>query len=79
VPLHEVRYERMAESPDEVAGELAASLGTSRESLAHALRTVHASSVGRWRRDLDDRQLADVMEEAGDLLRELGYVSSASA
>lgn len=79
VQLHEVRYERMAESPAEVAAELAAYLGTSREPLADALRSVHASSVGRWRRDLDDDQLADVIAEAGDLLRELGYVSSASA
>jgi hypothetical protein len=29
--------------------------------------------VGRYREDLDVDQLADVLAEAGDLLRELGY------
>jgi hypothetical protein len=29
--------------------------------------------VGRYRRDLTAEQLADVEDEAGELLRELGY------
>jgi hypothetical protein len=37
------------------------------------LRDVHAQSVGRWRRDLTEEQVADVEAEAGSLLRELGY------
>ena len=49
------------------------------EPLAEALARAHAASVGRYRADLTDEQLADVEDEAGDLLRELGYVSSASA
>ena len=79
VTVHEVRYERMAESPEAVAEELAAYLGSSGGHLAAALAEMHAESIGRWRNDLDDAQLADVMDEAGDLLSDLGYVSSASA
>ena len=32
-----------------------------------------AESIGRYRRDLSDEQLADVEREAGPLLAELGY------
>ena len=73
--LIEVRYERLAEAPDQVAGVLAAGLDVSRDELTAALARVHGSSVGRYRRDLDDEQLADVLAEAGDLLAELGYVT----
>lgn len=79
VSVHEVRYERMAERPEDVAEELAEHLGAPVGDLAAALGRVHAESVGRWKRDLDEAQLADVMAEAGGLLAELGYVSSASA
>jgi hypothetical protein len=79
VPVLEVRYERMAESPAAVAADLAPALAAPVDALASALAGVHRQSVGRWQRDLDDAQLADVLAEAGDLLRELGYVSSASA
>jgi hypothetical protein len=79
VPVHEIRYERMAETPEAVAVELAAYLEAPAAPFVSALGQVHAESVDRWRRDLDEAQLADVMSEAGDLLRELGYVSSASA
>jgi len=78
-PIVEVRYERLAGSPDEVADVLAAELQAPRNELTAALARVHASSVGRYRRDLDEGQLADVLAEAGDLLAELGYMSSASA
>ena len=40
-----------------------------------AIGHVHRSSVGRYRRDLSEEQLEDVLAEAGDLLRELGYVT----
>ena len=59
--------------PAEVAESLAAYLDAPAEPLAAALGHAHASSVGRYRRDLDERQLADVEAEAGALLRELGY------
>lgn len=77
VPVHEVRYERMAQEPDAVARELADYLGAPAEPLAAALGRVHADSVGRWRRDLGDSQLADVTAEAGGLLVELGYAEDA--
>lgn len=79
VPVHELRYERMADTPAEVAEELARFLDAPVGELATALGRVHAESVGRWQRDLDGTQLADVLAEAGELLEELGYVSSASA
>ena len=75
----EVRYEELAADSDRVARTLAEWLGTPPGPLAAALRNVHASSVGRYERDLDEGQLADVEAEAGELLRELGYVSSDSA
>jgi hypothetical protein len=69
----------MAAEPAAVAAELAGHLEAPMEPLTSALLKAHPSSIGRYRRDLSDEQLADVLAEAGDLLRELGYVSSASA
>jgi len=73
-PLVEIRYERMAASPDGVAEELAGRLDAPAGPLADALRRAHAGSIGRYRSDLSDDQLADVLAECGPLLRELGYV-----
>jgi Sulfotransferase family len=75
----EVRYEDLAADPVAVAGQLADPLGVRVEPLTAALGRAHTSSVGRYRADLSAEQLADVEEEAGGLLHELGYVSSASA
>jgi hypothetical protein len=74
VAVVDVRYERMAEHPDEVASELADALGAPRDPLAAALGRAHAASVGRHRRDLGEADLTDVIAEAGPLLRELGYL-----
>jgi hypothetical protein len=74
-PVLEIRYERMTEAPEEVAAELAEQLAAPGDALAAALWQAHHASVGRFRRDLDEEQLADVLAEAGDLLRELGYPS----
>ena len=63
----------MAADPEDAATGLAESLGTPRGPLLLRLRAAHDSSVGRYRRDLSDEQLADVEDEAGNLLRELGY------
>ncbi|HET7567998.1 MAG TPA: sulfotransferase [Gaiellaceae bacterium] len=65
----EVRYESLAGE----AERLAAFLGVDPEPLHAALDGFHDRSVGRWRRDLDAEQLAEVEAEAGDLLAELGY------
>jgi hypothetical protein len=78
-PLVELRYEELAADPRAVAARLAPALGAPLEPLAAALARVHDSSIGRYRTDLGEEQLAEVLAEAGDLLRELGYVSSASA
>jgi Sulfotransferase family len=72
--LVEIRYEDLATSPEQVAHDLAEELDTPRGPLLAALRLAHAGSVGRYRTDLSAAQLADVEAEAGDLLRELGYV-----
>jgi hypothetical protein len=70
---YELRYEQLVEDPDTAAAGLAAHLGTQPGALANALRAAHAESVGRHRTDLSPEQLADVVAEAGDVLRELGY------
>ena len=75
----EVRYEDLAIDPAAVAASLARHLEVPVEPLAAALGRAHASSVGRYRSELSAEQLEDVEAEAGALLRELGYVSSASA
>ena len=72
--VFELRYELLAADPECAAAALGAHLEAPVAPLAAALRAVHAASVGRHRRDLDPDQLAEVVEEAGDLLRELGYL-----
>ncbi|HKI93019.1 MAG TPA: sulfotransferase [Gaiellaceae bacterium] len=69
----ELRYESLAASPDSAAERLAAFLGSAPAPLLAALAGFRSSSVGRWRRDLSPEQLADVVAEAGPLLRELSY------
>jgi Sulfotransferase family len=74
--VHEVRYERLSTDPAGVAGELAAFLDAPGRPLATALTAAHGTSVGRWERELADEELADVLAESGDLLRELDYLQS---
>lgn len=69
----EIRYEDMVADRGAVAAALADYLNIPAQPLADALGRAHATSVGRYRTDLDAEQLADVEEEAGSLLRELGY------
>lgn len=69
----ELRYEALAADPGGEADRVAGALGSEPEPLRRAFGEVHASSVGRWRRDLAPEQVADVEAEAGGLLRELGY------
>jgi Sulfotransferase family len=69
----EVRYEDLAVDPDGTAARVAEHIGVDAPELAEPLRDVHSESVGRWRRDLTDEQVADVEAQAGSLLRELGY------
>ena len=74
--LFEVRYERLVSEPKAVAEELAAALDGPSDALADALSTAHASSVGRYRSQLSEEQLAAVEGEAGSLLAELGYLAT---
>jgi hypothetical protein len=73
-PLIEIRYEDLAAEPSDVAAVLARALDAPVEPLAEALLQAHRASVGRYRTDLTAEQLTDVEDEAGELLRELGYV-----
>jgi hypothetical protein len=66
----EVRYEALAGD----AARIAAFLDAPPDRLHRALDGFRDSSIGRWRRDLTPEQLADVEAEAGELLRELGYM-----
>jgi len=70
----ELRYEDLAADPERVGVELAGHLDARAAPLVEALRGAHAESVGRYRRDLDATQLAEIDADAGPLLRELGYV-----
>lgn len=72
--LREVRYERLARDPEAVARELAAFLEAPEAPLAHALGAAHGASIGRHERDLTEEQRAEVLDECGALLRELGYL-----
>ena len=77
--LLEVRYETLAAAPADVARTLASYLDAPFDPLAAELEKMHAASIGRHRRDLTEAQLAEVVEEAGDLLVELGYLDESSA
>jgi Sulfotransferase family len=69
----ELRYERLARDPDGAADEAAGFLDSDPAPLRRSLERFTDASIGRWRRDLDPEQLAEVEAEAGPLLAELGY------
>jgi hypothetical protein len=69
----ELRYEQLVAEPSVAAERLAEHLALEPGPLAETLEAAHGRSVGRWRTDLSEEQLADVEREAGPLLRELGY------
>ena len=74
----ELRYEELSTDPGASAERLAGHLGLDRQLLTASLAAARDRSVGRWRRDLTPEQLEDVEQEAGPLLRELGYDGGAS-
>ena len=65
-----VRYESLV---DDATRELPPALGCDAARIGAAFAGFRPDSIGRWRTDLNEEQLADVESEAGDLLRELGY------
>jgi hypothetical protein len=71
----EVRYEQLVADPAAVAAKLAPDLELDEADVRRAFSAAFASSVGRFRDDLEPAQLADVEAEAGALLRELGYMA----
>ena len=72
----ELRYEQLTTDPGASAERLARHLGLDPQLLTGSLAAARDRSVGRWRRDLTPEQLEDVEQEAGPLLRELGYNGS---
>jgi hypothetical protein len=73
----EVRYEAMVNDPMAAADTLSDFLGTTpagREALRAGLAKAKPSSVGRWRKALDEAQVHDVEQEIGPLLGRLGYL-----
>jgi hypothetical protein len=71
---HELRYEELVSDPSAVAAGLAEYLGLQPEPLAASLSQAFDRSVGRWQQGLTPEQQKDVEEEAGALLKELGYL-----
>jgi protein-tyrosine sulfotransferase len=70
----ELRYEELVSEPAATAKRLAEYLDLEPEPLAKSLSGAFDLSVGRWMKDLTPNQVREVEEEAGDLLRELGYL-----
>jgi len=74
--LVEVRYEDLVRDPAGQAGRLTDRLGLSgpdaRAFLDHAV-TIRSGSVARWRTAFGPLERVTVEQEAGDLLRRLGY------
>jgi hypothetical protein len=71
----ELRYEWLVGEPERAAATLAEHLGFDPVVFVGGLARAHDRSVGRFRRDLTEEQLADVEREAGALLEELGYAA----
>jgi hypothetical protein len=70
----QLRYEELVGDPTAVAGMLAEYFDLRQEPLVESLSEAFDRSVGRWQKDLTAGQLSDVEDEAGDLLRALGFV-----
>ena len=70
----EIHYEELVTEPRVVATRVAEYLDLDLEPLAESLSKAFDRSVGRYMKDLTPDQRADVEEEAGALLRELGYL-----
>jgi hypothetical protein len=69
----EIRYEQLGTDPGDVAQLIGRHIDAPVDELAATLVTAHTDSVGRFRRELTSTQLEEVEDEAGPLLRDLGY------
>jgi len=78
-PQHylEIRYEDLMADPRRHGEQMLDFMGiersASRTSFLEALSRADPSSVGAWRRELDQADLAVFEADSGDLLRRLGY------
>ena len=76
--VFEIQYEQLVSAPAVQADRLLDFLGISSDAsrgLFHeAVGKASPTSVGNWKRGLSDEQLAEIEQEAGDLLRQLNYV-----
>jgi len=73
----ELRYETLAQDSARQARRLSAFLnldGRDARALESALATFTPGSIGRWRTELSEEQIATAHREAGDMLRHYGYL-----
>jgi hypothetical protein len=75
---HELRYEDLVREPVDEAERVLDFLGISRrqsrDAFVSAAMRADDSSVGTWRTTFYPSEMAEIDAEAGDLLRQLGYV-----
>jgi hypothetical protein len=75
---HELRYEDLVREPLDQAERILDFLGIgrkgSRDSFSSAAMRADDSSVGTWRSTFYPSEMGEIEAEAGDLLRQLGYV-----
>lgn len=73
----EVRYEDLVEDPRATTDRITSFLGFDETDHVARFRSralqAHSDSVGRWREELDSPALRTIDDEAGHLLRKLGY------
>jgi hypothetical protein len=74
----EVRYEDLLASPADYADRISDFLGIATASSRRTFRDTmagdaHADSIGRWKQEVDDADIRQLHEEAGNLLEKLGY------
>lgn len=74
---HELRYEQLVTHPEAEAERLLDFLDitaqTSRQRFYQAMSKARPDSVGLWKKELSTKQLQQVEQEAGPLLRKLNY------
>jgi hypothetical protein len=71
----QIHYEELVGESEQIAKRLADFLALEPVPLANSLSKAFDRSVGRYKKDLTPDQLAEVEEEAGALLQDLGYFS----
>lgn len=74
---YELRYENLVSQPQQEAQKLLNYLGinstVSSQKLYEAFAQAKVTSVGSWKREFSEEQCQQVNQEAGSLLRQLGY------